>query len=94
MVTHSNKQIEEQLATILHLGLHSTAAFKSRSAANDEGEIVSSKFRVIIGSMSVCPASRREDGGNLNAGLETLLAEGEAFEFIEAVLVCGTAGRT
>lgn len=29
----------------------------------------------------------------MDARLETLLAEGKAFEFIEAVFVCGTAGR-
>lgn len=69
MVTHCNKQIEEQLATVFHLGLHGAAAFESGSAADDEGEIVSSKFGIVVGSMSVCPASRREDGGNLDAGL-------------------------
>jgi hypothetical protein len=36
MITHSNKQIEKQLATPLHLHLHSPTPLKRTSAPNDQ----------------------------------------------------------
>lgn len=57
MITHSNKQIKEHFATILHLTLHRTAALEGAAATDDESEVVSSKLRVAVGSMGVGPAS-------------------------------------
>jgi hypothetical protein len=42
MITHSNKQIEEQFPTLFHLKLHGAASLESVPAADDEGEVVSS----------------------------------------------------
>ncbi len=57
MVTHSNKQIEEQFATVFHLRLHRAAALEGAAAANDESEIMSSKLRVAVGGVGVGPTS-------------------------------------
>jgi hypothetical protein len=56
MVTHGNEEIEEHLASLLHLDLHRAATLKRTAAANDESQIMCSQLRVIIGSMGVCPA--------------------------------------
>jgi hypothetical protein len=62
MVTHSNEEIEKKLAALVHLLCHSCAALESVAATDDEREIVSSKLRVTLGSVSVCPTSRSQQG--------------------------------
>ena len=67
MITHGDEEVEEQLAAVLHLDLHCTAALECRAAADDKSKIVSTQLGVIVRSMSVCPTSRRKDRGNLDA---------------------------
>ena len=57
MITHGNKQVEEQRATLLHFELHGAAFLEVIAAADDEGEILSSKLRVGIRGMIISPAS-------------------------------------
>ena len=57
MITHGDEEIEEHLAAILHLSLHRAAALECAAATNDESEIVSTKLGVVVGSMSISPAS-------------------------------------
>ena len=91
MVTHSNKQIKEHLPTMLHLRLHRATSLEGAAAANDESQVVGSELGVTVWGMSVGPASRRKDCGDLHARAKTLLAEGEAFEVVETVMLCRTA---
>ena len=58
MVTHSDEEVKEHLATSLHLNSHRAASLESVAAANDEGEVVSPKLCIIVWGMLVCPASR------------------------------------
>lgn len=67
MIDHSNEQVKEELATVLHFVLHRTAAFESVSSSNDEREIVSAQLRVVIRCIGVRKAGRRKDGRALNA---------------------------
>jgi len=92
MVTHSDEEIEEHLSAALHLNLHRAAPLESTTAADDEGQIMSSKLGVGVRCMAVSPASRGENGGHGYAGLQTLLAEGETLELFKAVAVGGAAG--
>jgi hypothetical protein len=91
MVAHRDEEVEEQFPALLHFCLHSAAAFECISAADDEGEIVSTELGVGVGSVAISKAGGGENGGNLDAGLKALLAEGKAFERVEAVAVGGAA---
>lgn len=92
MVTHCDEEVEEQFSTLLHLDLHGAATLECVSAADDEREVVSAELGVGVGRVGVGEAGGGEDGGDLDAGLEALLAKGEAFEGVEAVAVGGAAG--
>lgn len=91
MITHGDEEVEEQFAAMLHLALHRAAPLEGVAAADDESEVVCSKFRVRIRGVAVRPACRGQDGRNVDAGLQTLLPESETLEFIEAIADCGTA---
>ena len=62
MIAHSDKQVEEQSAALFHLGLHRATLLEVVATADDEGQILGSKFRVSVRSVVVCIASGREDG--------------------------------
>lgn len=90
MVAHGDKQVEEELASaLLHGGLHGSAALKCTAAADDEGKVVGAQARVRVGRVGVRVRRRAQDGADINAGLETLLPEGEELELVEAVPVGG-----
>lgn len=42
MIAHSDEEVEEHLAAVLHLDTHSAASLESVATTNDEGEVVSS----------------------------------------------------
>ena len=44
MITHSNKQIEEHFASLLHLSLHRAAPLEGAAAADDESEVVGTEL--------------------------------------------------
>lgn len=70
MVAKGDKKIEEQLAaTIIHLELHRPTLFESRTAADDEGQIMGTQFGVGVGCVSVGIASRGQDGAALDSTL-------------------------
>jgi hypothetical protein len=71
------QQIEEELATLLHLLLHGSASLECVSRADDECKVVGPQFRVVLGRVGISVASTGEDGRALNARLETLLAKSE-----------------
>lgn len=82
MINHRHEQIKEQRrAALLHLHLHGSTALESAAAADDEGEVVGSKFTVRGRRVGVGEAGGGEDSAALHAGLQTLLFEGEALEF-------------
>ena len=67
MVTHGDEEVEEHLATSLHLDSHGAASLEGVAAANDEREVVSSKFSIVVRGVLIGPTSRCQDGGDLNA---------------------------
>lgn len=87
VVDHGNKQVEEQLATVLHLALHGAAALEGVTSSNDERKIVRPQFGVVIGSICIRKARRRENGRALNARLKTLLLQGELLQLLQAILL-------
>jgi hypothetical protein len=69
VITQRDEQIKKQLTpTGHHLHLHRATSLERASTADDESEIMSSKFRVIIGSVGVSIASGSQDGAALNSG--------------------------
>jgi hypothetical protein len=87
VVDHGDKEIEEELATVLHLALHGTATLECVARSDDECEVVCTKLRIVVGCVGVCKASRREDRRALDARLKALLSQGELLQFLEAVMV-------
>lgn len=57
MSTHSNKEIKEDLPTLLHLRLHGGTLLEIISIPDDDGEIMTSQSRLRVRCMFVCPAS-------------------------------------
>jgi hypothetical protein len=92
VIAHRDEEVEEQFATLLHLDLHGATSLEGVSAADDESEVMGPKLRVSVRCIRVGESGGREDGSDLDARLEALLAEGEALEFVQAVVVGGTAG--
>lgn len=90
MVTHSNKEVEEEHAALLHLLGHCCATLESIAAADDEGQIMGSKLRVMVGGVGVCPTSRGQQRRHCNIGLQALLAKSKAFEVVQTIGLCGT----
>lgn len=93
MVTHSDEEVEEQLASLLHLLRHCAAPLKGVAATDDQSKEVSPKLRVAIRSVGVCPAGRSQDSRDCNIRLQTLLPEGEALEVIKTIAFCRTANE-
>lgn len=58
VIDHGDEQVEEEFATVLHLVLHRPAALEGVASPDDESEVVSTQFRVTVGSVGVCEASR------------------------------------
>jgi hypothetical protein len=58
MITHGDEEVEEHLATFLHLPLHGAAAFECIAAADNESEVMSSQLLLAIRGSGVGPASR------------------------------------
>ena len=94
MVTHCDEKVKEQFTPLLHLHLHRATPLESVSAADDEGKVVCSELGVSVGSMSICPSSRGEDGRYLDAGLKALFAESKAFQIVETIAVGSAAVET
>ena len=90
VVAHRDEQVEPQPATLLHLHLHGAAAFEDASRSDDEGEVVSPELRVILWRICVGVASGGQDGGDLDAGLQSLLPQCKALEVVETVSLGGT----
>lgn len=88
VVHHGDEQIKKQSAAVLHLVLHRAAALEGVSCSNNEREIVCSKFRVIVGCIGISKASRCQDCGALNAGLETLLLQSEFLQLLKSIFLC------
>lgn len=57
MITHSDEEIEEHLATLLHLNLHGATSLESAAAADDESEEMSTKLGVVVRCVGIGPAS-------------------------------------
>lgn len=58
MVAQGNKEVEEELASsVEHFKLHGAAALECASAADDEGEVVSTQLGVCVGCVGVSVAS-------------------------------------
>ena len=85
VVDHGDEEVEEELAAGFHLVLHRAAALEGVARADDEGEVVRPELGVAVGRVGVRIACRGQDGRALDAGLETLLAEGELLQLLEPV---------
>lgn len=91
VVAQSDEQVEEELRpAVEHLGLHGAAALEGGAAADDEGEVVVAQLGIRVGCVGVGIACGREDCVALDAGSEPLLAQSDALQVIQAVLVGST----
>jgi len=91
VVAHCNEEVEEQLATLLHLSLHSATAFECVAAADDEGEVVGSKPGICVRGVAIGPASGGQDDRDLDPRLKSLLSKSETLQLVETVAVGSTA---
>ena len=90
VVAHGDEQVEEQLAAAgFHLSLHGAAALECLAAADDQGEVMGAQAAVRVWGVGVGVLGGAQDGCDVDAGLQPLLAKGEALELIEAVAVRG-----
>lgn len=85
VVDHGDEEVEEELAAGFHLVLHRAAALEGVAGADDEREVVRAELGVAVRGIGVRIASRGQDGRALDAGLETLLAERQLLQLLEAV---------
>lgn len=90
VVAHSHKEIKEQFAANLHLHLHRAAALERPPAADDQSKVMSAEAGVIVRRVLVGVPSAAQDGADLDATLQALLAQSEPFELIETVTLCCT----
>lgn len=67
MVNHGNEQVEEELATVLHLVLHSAAALEGVSGSDDEREVVCTELRIVVRSVGVGITGRCQNSRALDA---------------------------
>lgn len=89
MVTHGDEEVEEEFSAAFHLSLHGPAPLERLAAPDDQGEVVGAEPRVRVGRVVVGVLGRPQDGGDIDAALQALLAEGQALEFLETELVGG-----
>ena len=88
VVAQGDEQVEEELAAaVVHLELHRATALEGGAATDDEGEVVGPQLGVGVGRVGVGVARRRQNGAALDAGLQPLLAQGDALQLLEPVLV-------
>lgn len=89
VVAHGDKQVEEELAAMLHLVLHRAAALECVARADDEGQVVGAQLAIGVGRVGVGVAGGGHDGAALDTRLEALLAESKALELVKTVLLGG-----
>jgi hypothetical protein len=89
VIAHGDKEIEKQLPPHLHFHLHRPTALERLPAADDESEVMGAQPRVGVWRVLVREARTAEDGGDLDAALQALLAQGEPLELLEAIPVRG-----
>ena len=92
MVTHSNKQIKEQLPTSLHLHLHSPTPLKRTPASNDQRQVMRPQLRVRIRCIGVCISRARQDRVALDTCMQPLFTECKALEGWKIIFLSGAAG--
>lgn len=91
VVAHGNEQVEEQLAAAgLHLSLHGAATLKRLAAADDQSKVVSTEATVRIRRVGISVLGRPQDGADVDAGMQPLLAQSQTLQLLEAVPIGGT----
>ena len=87
MVDHGDKEVEEEFAAVFHFALHGAAALEGLAGADDEGKVVGAELRVVVGRVCVGVTGGGEDGGALDARLQSLLPERQLLELVQTVLL-------
>lgn len=88
VVAKSHEEVEEQLTpTGMHLQLHGSTTLERVPTADDECEVMCSKFGVAVGRVGVGVAGRGEDRTALDAGLEALLPQCHSLQLFQSVLL-------
>jgi hypothetical protein len=82
VVHHGNKQVEEQLAAVLHLLLHCATAFECVSRANDQSQIMGPQLGVVIGCVGVGKPGRGENRTALNTRLKSLFPQSKFLQLL------------
>lgn len=88
VIDHGDEQIEEELATTLHLILHSATALERVACPDDKRKIVGTQLGIVVRRIRIRIPRRRKDGRALDARLQSLLLQRQLLEFLEPVLVC------
>jgi hypothetical protein len=87
VVDHGNKQVEEEFTAVFHFALHGAAALEGLAGADDESKVVRAELRVVVGRVGVGVTGGGEDGGALDARLQSLLPERKLLELVQAVFL-------
>ena len=81
----NRKKKNSQQTTGLHLHLHGPAPLERGPAADDQSEVMGPQLRVALGRIRIRIPRTRQDGAALNARLQTLLAQRQPLELVQAV---------
>lgn len=87
VVYHGNEQVEKQLTAVFHLILHRAAALEGVASTDDKCQVVSTKLGVVVRCVGIGITSGSQDGGALDARLQTLLTESKLLQLLETVLL-------
>lgn len=75
MIDHGDEEIEEELATILHLILHGATALERVARTDNEREVMRTQLGIVIRRIRIRVPCRREDGRALDPRLQPLLLQ-------------------
>lgn len=87
VVAHCHKQVKKQLATNLHFHLHGPASLESLATSDDESQVMSAQSRLRVRRVVIRVPSRSQDHVGRDSDLKALLAERNALQLFQAVLL-------
>jgi hypothetical protein len=87
VVDHGNEKVKEEFTAIFHFALHGAAALERLAGADDESKVVRTELRVVVGRVCVGVTGRGQDGGALDARLQSLLPESQLLQLVQTVLL-------
>lgn len=93
MITHRHKKIKKHLPPTLHLHLHSPTVLKRPPTPDNQRKIMRTQLRLGVWRVRIGISRTGEDRAALDARVEALFTEGEAFQRLDTVFFGGAAAQ-